>query len=300
MKKLFKGIVTLVMSAAVMAMAAVPAFAASAKTGDSVELKVSVEGESRMGSTSITITYDKDKLDLLTEETLDGMGVVNTTVAGEIAWTNVFDVDGADYTKKTDVYDVILVAKQDISDVESLITFTVNDAYKIGASGVEPADPSCLSCSIALEGGSDQGSTVTSQSDNNAAGNNTAAQNNSNNANAANSTVSANTSSAESSKAAASSKAAESSSKAESKAESGRDSETSTETDTDSSAESTVSITATYDEAEFDSVPPIKLDEETSTADSRGSFPKGAGAGIAVCLVIAAAGIITIVVKKKG
>lgn len=300
MKKLFKGIVTLVMSAAVMAMAAVPAFAASAKTGDSVELKVSVEGESRMGSTSITITYDKDKLDLLTEETLDGMGVVNTTVAGEIAWTNVFDVDGADYTKKTDVYDVILVAKQDISDVESLITFTVNDAYKIGASGVEPADPSCLSCSIALEGGSDQGSTVTSQSDNNAAGNNTAAQNNSNNANAANSTVSANTSSAESSKAAASSKAAESSSKAESKAESGRDSETSTETDTDSSAESTVSITATYDEAEFDSVPPIKLDEETSTADSRGSFPKGAVAGIAVCLVIAAAGIITIVVKKKG
>lgn len=300
MKKLFKGIVTLVMSAAVIAMAAVPAFAASAKTGDSVELKVSVEGESRMGSTSITITYDKDKLDLLTEETLDGMGVVNTTVAGEIAWTNVFDVDGADYTKKTDVYDVILVAKQDISDVESLITFTVNDAYKIGASGVEPADPSCLSCSIALEGGSDQGSTVTSQSDNNAAGNNTAAQNNSNNANAANSTVSANTSSAESSKAAASSKAAESSSKAESKAESGRDSETSTETDTDSSAESTVNITATYDEAEFDSVPPIKLDEETSTADSRGSFPKGAVAGIAVCLVIAAAGIITIVVKKKG
>ena len=300
MKKLFKGIVTLVMSAAVIAMAAVPAFAASAKTGDSVELKVSVEGESRMGSTSITITYDKDKLDLLTEETLDGMGVVNTTVAGEIAWTNVFDVDGADYTKKTDVYDVILVAKQDISDVESLITFTVNDAYKIGASGVEPADPSCLSCSIALEGASDQGSTVTSQSDNNAAGNNTAAQNNSNNANAANSTVSANTSSAESSKAAASSKAAESSSKAESKAESGRDSETSTETDTDSSAESTVSITATYDEAEFDSVPPIKLDEETSTADSRGSFPKGAVAGIAVCLVIAAAGIITIVVKKKG
>ena len=300
MKKLFKGIVTLVMSAAVIAMAAVPAFAASAKTGDSVELKVSVEGESRMGSTSITITYDKDKLDLLTEETLDGMGVVNTTVAGEIAWTNVFDVDGADYTKKTDVYDVILVAKQDISDVESLITFTVNDAYKIGASGVEPADPSCLSCSIALEGGSDQGSTVTSQSDNNAAGNNTVAQNNSNNANAANSTVSANTSSAESSKAAASSKAAESSSKAESKAESGRDSETSTETDTDSSAESTVSITATYDEAEFDSVPPIKLDEETSTADSRGSFPKGAVAGIAVCLVIAAAGIITIVVKKKG
>ena len=180
------------------------------------------------------------------------------------------------------------------------VTFTVNDAYKIGASGVEPADPSCLSCSIALEGGSDQGSTVTSQSDNNAAGNNTAAQNNSNNANAANSTVSANTSSAESSKAAASSKAAESSSKAESKAESGRDSETSTETDTDSSAESTVSITATYDEAEFDSVPPIKLDEETSTADSRGSFPKGAVAGIAVCLVIAAAGIITIVVKKKG
>lgn len=300
MKKLFKGIVTLVMSAAVIAMAAVPAFAASAKTGDSVELKVSVEGESRMGSTSITITYDKDKLDLLTEETLDGMGVVNTTVAGEIAWTNVFDVDGADYTKKTDVYDVILVAKQDISDVESLITFTVNDAYKIGASGVEPADPSCLSCSIALEGGSDQGSTVTSQSDNNAAGNNTAAQNNSNNANAANSTVSANMSSAESSKAATSSKAAESSSKAESKAESGRDSETSTETDTDSSAESTVSITATYDEAEFDSVPPIKLDEETSTADSRGSFPKGAVAGIAVCLVIAAAGIITIVVKKKG
>lgn len=300
MKKLFKGIVTLVMSAAVMAMAAVPAFAASAKTGDSVELKVSVEGESRMGSTSITITYDKDKLDLLTEETLDGMGVVNTTVAGEIAWTNVFDVDGADYTKKTDVYDVILVAKQDISDVESLITFTVNDAYKIGASGVEPADPSCLSCSIALEGGSDQGSTVTSQSDNNAAGNNTAAQNNSNNANAANSTVSANTSSAESSKAAASSKAAESSSKAESKAESGRDSETSTETDTDSSAESTVSITATYDEAEFDSVPPIKLDEETSTADSRGSFPKGVVAGIAVCLIVAAAGIAAIVAKKKG
>ena len=116
---------------------------------------------------------------------------------------------------------------------------------------------------------------------------------------AAGSKTSANVSSAAGSKADESSKPAESSSKAASSADN-KDSESQTDTAAVSDNDSTISIIESYDEAEFASVPPIKLDEEVSTADSRGSFPKGAIVGIVVCLMIAAAGVAVIMAKRKG
>ena len=321
MKKVIKGISAVVLSAVLLAMTAVTAFATSVKTGDTVEVKISVEGENSMGSMNAQILYDKSKFDLLSDETLEGMGVSNTTVDGEILWAAMFETEGSDFTAKTDVYSAVFVAKQDISDFESLFTFTLNDAYKIGNTGVTATDPSYVKFSAALENEDTSVNSVTSNSDNSNNNNNVAvssaaAQNNSkteskassavssktsaNVSSAAGSKTSANVSSAAGSKADESSKPAESSSKAASSADN-KDSESQTDTAAVSDNESTISIIESYDEAEFASVPPIKLDEDTSSAaDSRGAFPKGIIIGVAVCLVIAAAGIAAIMAKKKG
>ena len=309
MKKVIKGISAVVLSAVLLAMTAVTAFATSVKTGDTVEVKISVEGESSMGSMNAQILYDKSKFDLLSDETLEGMGVSNTTVDGEILWAAMFETEGSDFTAKTDVYSAVFVAKQDISDFESLFTFTLNDAYKIGNTGVTATDPSYVKFSAALENEDTSVNSVTSNSDNSNNNNNVAvssaaAQNNSKTESKASSAVSsktsANVSSAAGSKADESSKPAESSSKAASSADN-KDSESQTDTAAVSDNESTISIIESYDEAEFASVPPIKLDEDTSSAaDSRGAFPKGIIIGVAVCLVIAAAGISAIMAKKKG
>ena len=309
MKKVIKGISAVVLSAVLLAMTAVTAFATSVKTGDTVEVKISVEGENSMGSMNAQILYDKSKFDLLSDETLEGMGVSNTTVDGEILWAAMFETEGSDFTAKTDVYSAVFVAKQDISDFESLFTFTLNDAYKIGNTGVTATDPSYVKFSAALENEDTSVNSVTSNSDNSNNNNNVAvssaaAQNNSKTESKASSAVSsktsANVSSAAGSKADESSKPAESSSKAASSADN-KDSESQTDTAAVSDNESTISIIESYDEAEFASVPPIKLDEDTSSAaDSRGAFPKGIIIGVAVCLVIAAAGIAAIMAKKKG
>lgn len=298
MKKLFKGISLFVMLAVMITAASVTAFASSAKTGDSVEVTVSIEGEDSMGSATIQINYDKNKFDLLSDETLEGTGLSNTTEAGVILWADMFDTEGANYSSKTDVYKAILIAKQDISDVESLISFTATDAYRIGASGIEKTDLSHLSCSIALEGGDASAGSVNSKSNNNAAANSKASKTDSQTASSSSGSSGSKADKTDSSSP-ASSKASESSKPAESSSESeSRDSEKLSDTDT--AEESTVSIIESYDEAEFESVPPIKLDQETHAADSRGAFPKGAVVGIAACLVIAAAGIAVIMAKKKG
>lgn len=326
MNRVFKCISAFVLSAVLLAAAAVPAFAATAaSTGDTIEVRVSVEGEDSMGSTTIQIDYDKDKLDFLSDQTLEGTGLSNAKEAGVLLWADMFDPEGADYSAKTDVYSVIFVAKQDIADVDSIIKFTVKDVYRIGSSGVTPGNTSCLTHTVSLEGTTpasassvtesrNESSTVsskaqtssqnnTSKQTNSTASNNTSSKETAQTSSKTSSAVSSkanNTSSAVSSKADTDEKS-KSSSKSESKAEdTALDAES--EKSTDSAAESTVSLAETFDEADFESVPPIKLDSDStsSIADSRGSFPKGVIIGIVACLVIAAAGITVIVAKKKN
>lgn len=304
MNKMFRGISAVFLSAVLLAMSAVTAFAAtSAKTGESIELKVSIEGESCMGSTTVQIDYDKNMLDFLSDETLEGTGLSNPNEPGQILWAAMFGSKGADYTNKTDVYSVTFVAKQDIPDVDSIIKFQVNDAYRISDAGVEPANPSCLSCSVALEGGSGNNA-VESKADDNSPNDNGQAntQNNSQTTskdnNSSSSKADSNGSSSLSSKTDTKSNPADESSDI-SKTES-----IATDKSTDKAAnteieENTESLVERSDETE--SVPSIKLssDSASSTADSESSFPVGVIIGIVVFLIIAAAGIVVIISKKK-
>ena len=70
MKRIFKCISVFAVAAVLLAMTAVTAFASSAKTGDTIELKISVEGEKNMGSMNVQVNYDKSKFDLLSDDTL--------------------------------------------------------------------------------------------------------------------------------------------------------------------------------------------------------------------------------------
>lgn len=331
MNNIFKCISAFVLSAILLAASAVPAFAAtSAKTGDSIVVTVSVEGEDSMGSTTIQFNYDKDKLDFLSDETLEGTGLSNPNEAGILLWADMFDPNGANYKKKTDVYSVVFVAKQDIDNVNAVIQFKVNDIFRIGDSGVEPGDSTCLSYSIALEGDNTASSAAESKAESKAQNDNNDKNddksNNDNNDNNDNNNnddkTNSQTASKTESSSAASSKPAASSSSASSKTSSKTDSSSASDkNDTDSSkakgdlstesdkAEKTSdseidsaadSAIGNIDESEFESVPPIKLDSDSvsSAADSRGGFPKGAIIGIVVCVVIAAAGVVVIVSKK--
>jgi len=324
MKKVLKCMLASVLSAFIVAAAVFPAFALSAKTGDTVEVKVSIEGEDSMGSTTIQITYDKDKLDFLSDDTLDGTGLSNPNEPGILLWAAMFDANGVDYTKKTDVYSVVFIAKQDIDSLENIIQFEVKDAYRIGASGIEPADKSKLSCSIALEGagGSTESQAVSEQettssesvsSVSSAASSKTSSVNSVNAASS--SKVSSNTSSAVSSRADTQSKpstasfaeSSEASSKSKEKSSetdlsSKSDTDTSKKLDTEADTEEDIEETAiAIKDSEFESVPPIKTDNDSvsSAADSRGAFPKAAIIGIAICLAAAIAGSVLLISKKK-
>lgn len=320
MNRVFKCVSAAVVSAVLLAVSVFPAFAASAKTGDTIEVRVSIEGENSMGSTTVQFTYDKDKLDFLSDDTLDGTGLSNPNEPGILLWAAMFDANGVNYTKKTDVYSAVFIAKEDIDSVENLIQFEVRDAYRIGASGIEAADKSKITCTIAPEGTNtgaeseitSQAETSSVQSISSAPSSNSSRTSSANgstassaNTSSANSsmTSSANTSSANSSKASSAN-----TSSAASSAVSNNNSEKSSDTDIldeDILADTEQDIMETareFDDSEFANVPPIKTDndEVSRAADSRGAFPKAAIIGIGVCLAVAAASAVALIAKKKS
>lgn len=322
MNRLFKCISAAALSALLLAVSVFPAFAASAKTGDTIEVRVSIEGEDRMGSATVEITYDKDKLDFLSDETLEGTGLSNPNEPGILLWAAMFDANGVDYTKKTDVYTSVFIAKADIDSVENLIEFKVRDAYRIGASGIEAADMSKITCTIALEGantGSE--SEITSEAETSSAQSvsSTISDNGAQTSSLTSSTssvtsrASSNTSTAVSSNtaSAANTSSAASSVVSSSKNEKSAETDTAKESDTEKAAEieteedtaaDILEIAPLVDDSEFASVPPIKTDNDSvsSVADSRGAFPKAAIIGIAVCIAVAVAGGVALMAKRKN
>lgn len=320
MKKLFKTLAAAALTALMTAFCVIPAFAAvSVSTGDTVVVSVSVENEDAMGSTTIQIDYDSNLFDFLSDEETTSLATsaVNDQTPGQILWVAIFGADGKDFTEKTEVYRCLLVAKQDIADIDGLISFTVKDAYRIGGEGIEKADPAKLTCLIFPEGREPQ---EENESQQNAQSSQTTSENvdsdrttvpskpdvtssNSNSSKAAfGSSSSSNTSSA-SSKAKDSDKTATSSSgkstdKDTDKVSSKKDTDTSN-TDTEEKAEE---LSQGFTEKDFESVPAIKTETADTASEkpsSKGKFPAAAIVGIVVALAAAAVGIVALKVNKE-
>ena len=317
MRRFIKCISAIVVSAVMLAASVCPAFAAvSAKMGDTIEVRVSIEGEDHMGSATIQINYDKDKLDFLSDETLDGTGLSNPNEPGELLWAVLFGAHGVNFTNKTDVYSAVFVAKQDIADVDSIINFQVQDAFRITSAGVEETDFNCLSYTVSLEGSGQYVSENPSPADTSSASvdDGTATKiDDPTSSSAASSAVqspsqnnsSKTSSAASSSKADTKSKSTDTSSKESSKPESKSTdtaADTSNDKSTDTALDTELRKQQDIEEDAFESVPAIRTETQdyvSSSADSKGRFPKGIIIGIAACIIVAAGGIAAIVLKKK-
>ena len=296
MKKFYKVISVSVLAFLLAVLSLLPAFAAEkAATGQVVSVNDSVTGVNNMGSMTVELHYDKDKLDLLSEDTLEGTGIANTTEQGVIIWGALFEPEnGSDFSDKTDIFNSLLIAKQDIEDLDSVFEFKVRDAYNIE---YQKVDASHITYSAELEKETDVGSVNENPGNiQNVSSAGTDAPTKADDQSSASSSSSASSKNASSAQKDSDTKiGSDSSSKAESGSLAEKDSE------------STVSAkTQSFEESEFENVPPIKTEtpDEAASSDSasenKGGFPIAAVIGIVLCLAAAiAAGVVLIVKKKK-
>lgn len=126
------------------------AAAQSAGVGNTVYIKVYVSGVGNMGSLYSKITYDSECFDLLTYDVPIGTSFCNDTVAGEFVWAVMFDNFGTtDFTYKTNVLTITLIAKTNIDDTDALISNTVSEAYD---AELKPVDFSNITTETVVEG----------------------------------------------------------------------------------------------------------------------------------------------------
>lgn len=130
MKRILKRIITLFVCLILLSCSAVSVSAESASIGDIVTARVYISGQSDMTGISSTLIYDGDYLDPVTYDLPFSISSCNDLTEGEIIWVALFDaVNGLDFSEKTEVFTVTFIAKQDIDNVDGLISNNVSEAY---------------------------------------------------------------------------------------------------------------------------------------------------------------------------
>ncbi len=120
----------------------VPVCADSAQSGAAVSVTLYIEGVSDISAVQTTITYDAQYLEYDSYNSPYGTSVVNAENEGTIVWADIFDaVNGMDFTSSTAVFNVRFTAAEDITDVDSLIQMTVDEATD---ASLENIDVSCV------------------------------------------------------------------------------------------------------------------------------------------------------------
>ena len=310
MKKMIKNLLVMCVAVVMMTVSIINVCAASAQVGDTVTVTVEVSGINNIATLTAQMEYDKEKLDLLEANTLQGMGAENTTQAGIVIWGALFDpANGSDFTQKTDVFNVIFIAKQEISDIDSLLQFKVRDSFDINRNNV---DVSHMSYSVSSGGDLPAVQTESSAASEDTNASQQEEEDPKNVSSAASEATSSAVSAAQpsgdtktqsettSSKTEKNSDVKNTTSEKESDTTvSEKEKENEKQTDTAVSSEK---LTVSYDESEFASVPPIKLDTQdtASQGNSKGRFPVGAAVGIAVCFLCAAIGFVVLLIRKKS
>lgn len=106
------------------------AFADSAVMGDTVLVKVYVEGAEELTTLRATFSFDPNRLDYLSSDSCGiGMTVVNDQVEGEFTWASIFVDSEVNFLKETEVMEITFIAKTDIENIESEFRFDIKNAY---------------------------------------------------------------------------------------------------------------------------------------------------------------------------
>lgn len=135
-------LVTLCLLTSIISLVPIGAFAESAALGDTIVMRLYVTGIPNMASMSTRVEYSADKLDLLSYEVPYGSSSCNDTKDGEFVWATIFDSSsGLDFTEKSEVLTLTFIAKQEIDDVAPLISNTTTEAYN---SSLLPIDFSAI------------------------------------------------------------------------------------------------------------------------------------------------------------
>lgn len=130
MKRIRYFIAMICAAAMVTMISAVPSAAQSASVGDTVVVRTYVSNQDNMATISAVLSYDENYLDFLSADVIYGTSSCNTEIKGEVRWATVLSfLGGEDFTEKTEVATVTMIAKSNITNVEELISNTVLEAY---------------------------------------------------------------------------------------------------------------------------------------------------------------------------
>ncbi len=140
MNRVLKIIISIVCAVILTVCTFVSAEATSAQLGETVVLRVNVNGESRMTSILATVSFDSSSFDFLSYDAPYGTSFCNDSVDGEVTWATLFDTtDGTDFTNETNIMSLTFIAKQDLNDVESLLSCSITEAYDADLKTVDPS-----------------------------------------------------------------------------------------------------------------------------------------------------------------
>lgn len=118
------------MTAVILLMSIIPTSAQSAEVGDTVVIRTYISNHSNMASLTMQLNYDENAFDYLSSDGYNFLSTANTEVKGEVTWAAIFSMfGGKDFTEKTEVMSITLIAKSGVANVEELISNTIIEAY---------------------------------------------------------------------------------------------------------------------------------------------------------------------------
>lgn len=121
---------TAVIIAVILLMSIMPTSAQSAEVGDTVVIRTYISNHSNMASLTMRLNYDENAFDYLSSDGYNFLSTANTEVKGEVTWAAIFSMfGGKDFTEKTEVMSITLIAKSSVANVEELISNTIIEAY---------------------------------------------------------------------------------------------------------------------------------------------------------------------------
>lgn len=266
------------------------AFADTAKMGDTVLVRVFVEGDTELITLRAFFTFDQEKFDYLSSDDCQvGITVVNDQVEGQFAWASIFDDSLSYFSKETQIMEITFIAKKDVENIESEFSLDIKDAYDNNS---EMIDLSHIKTSVVVVG---EGFSEESEAESKTSFEIKEYEGNGANPESG-SVYQSGVSESNESNIVSTTETTTGTDNSDSVTDDSQN-EIISESGTSSLSEFSTGFVMTYDEAEFAEQPPIKFDQQKKTDEHR-TLKIVSVAAVSFCLIIALIAFIMLKMKK--
>ena len=130
MKRVFKSFSAIALTVMMLLTAFTTAYADTAKMGDTVILKITVDDAKELVTFRAFLSFDTDRLDYLSYDDCEvGITAANEQVEGQFAWASIIDESNVNATGETMIMEITFIAKTEIEDINSEFILDIKDAY---------------------------------------------------------------------------------------------------------------------------------------------------------------------------